>query len=137
MSRKIDVTNFPCHWHEDVVCSVGRMCDGCEHQPAPQDKQNGKAPPVPLKWESDYMGRGMGFPICPACGDMPYSTERCIFCGQPFIQDERTKAYNEPPEVERYDCLVCGGKGTVVGGRSKSNDHFHGICEACGCRVLE
>lgn len=32
----IDTTNFPCHWHDDVVCHSGQMCDGCEHQPAGQ-----------------------------------------------------------------------------------------------------
>ena len=132
-----DVTNFPCHWHEDVVCTSGQMCDGCEHQPAPEDKQNGKAPPVPLKWEPNCDGGGMGWPICPACGEMPYSTVRCLFCGQEFIQDEVTAEYSSEPEEERQDCMVCGGKKTLVGYRAKSNGHFHGICEACGCRVME
>jgi len=38
---------------------------------------------------------------------------------------------------ERMDCIMCGGKGTLVGNRSKFNGHFHGECEACGARIME
>lgn len=36
--------------------------------------------------------------------------------------------------LERLDCIMCGGKGTIVGTRAK-NGHFHGECEVCGCRI--
>lgn len=134
---KMSDMKWPCHWHEEITCPNGQMCDGCEHQPAPEEKKNGKAPPLPLKWEPDITGRGMGWPICPACGEMPYSTDQCLFCGQRFVEDEAVKRYTETPEELHFDCLSCGGKGTVVGYRAKSNGHFHGVCEACGCRVME
>jgi hypothetical protein len=25
-----------------------------------------------------------GEPVCPICGEMPYSVEQCVFCGQRF-----------------------------------------------------
>lgn len=127
----------PCYWNNNILCENGRMCDGCKHQPAPDDKKNGKAPPLPLEWEPDFEGRGMGWPICPACGEMPYSTERCVFCGQQFIQDETVKAYNAPPEEIRMDCFKCGGKGTVTANRTNSNGHLRWKCEACGSLHVE
>ena len=136
-SVTFDVTNYPCHWHADIVCSSGQMCDGCEHQPAPEEKKNGTAPPLPLDWEPACDGRGMGWPVCPACGEMPYSTIRCLFCGQQFIQDRRVQKYNEPPEEVRMDCPYCGGEKTLVGYRARSNGHFHGVCEACGVHTIE
>ncbi len=132
-----DTMNFPCYWHEDILCQNGLMCDGCEHQPAPEEKMNGKAVPVPLEWEPDITGRGMGWPICPACREMPYSTDQCLFCGQRFVEDDAVREYTDTPEELHYDCFACGGKGTVVGYRAKANGHFHGVCEACGCRVME
>ena len=126
-----------CVFDAEKRCEHDRYCDACPEQPAPEDKKNGRAVPLPLKWEPDPMGNGMGWPACPACGEMPYSTERCIFCGQRFIQDERTEAYNEPPGEERRDCIMCGGKGTMIGTRARSNGHLHGECEVCGCCVME
>ncbi len=134
---KMSDMKWPCHWHKEIICPNRQMCAGCEHQPAPEDKKNGKEPPLPLEWEPDATGRGMGWPVCPACGEMPYSTVRCLFCGQQFVEDEAVRKYNEPPEEIRLDCLACGGKGTLVGHRTRSNGHFYGICEACGCRVIE
>lgn len=125
-----------CFWDEELTCMYGE-CDDCDNQPAPEDKVNGKEDPVALEWEEDPMGRGMGFPRCPACGEMPYSTERCLFCGQRFIQDERTAEYNAPAKEEQRDCVVCGVKGTLRGTRAKSNGHFHGVCVVCGCRIME
>ena len=124
-----------CHWDKDLKCDHDMYCEGCPHQPAPDDKPHGKDEPVKIGWEESYDGV---YPQCPTCGEMPYDLERCVFCGQRFIQeDERLQEYMKPPEEVRLDCLACGGKGTLVGHRAKSNGHFHGRCEVCGCSVME
>ena len=124
-----------CHWDKNLVCKKRFNCDGCKHQPADDDKENGKAEPVHIRWVEDYDGSKI--PECPSCGEMPHSLDRCIFCGQKFLPDETTEKWSEPPEEVRMDCLCCGGKGTLVGTRAKSNGHFHGQCTACGCVVME
>ncbi len=98
--------------------------------------------PVRLIWADDYDGATdriihNAVPECPYCGEMPYSTKRCVFCGQRFIQDERTAEWNKPPEIVRLNCPHCGGENALVGTRSKINGHFHGECEKCGCRIME
>ena len=126
-----------CHWDDTQECDGEFMCDMCEHQPPPEDKVNGRAEPVRITWETGYMNDGL-WPRCPSCGEMPYGLECCIWCGQRFIQDDPVlQEYDKPPEEERLDCFMCGGKNTMVGTRAKSNGHFHGHCEACGCRVME
>ena len=112
-----DVTMF-CHWNKRLVCKKGFYCDTCKHQLAADDKENGKAEPVQLR-------------------NMPYSLERCIFCGQRFLPDALTKEWSKPPEEVRMDCPSCGGENTLVGARARSNGHFHGRCTACGCVVME
>ena len=69
-----DVTMF-CHWNKRLVCKKGFYCDTCKHQLAADDKENGKAEPVQLRWTEDYDGGRV--PECPSCGNMPYSLERC------------------------------------------------------------
>lgn len=49
--------------------------------------------PLPLKWVTSYnlqtdTCEPAGEPECPHCGEMPYSTERCVFCGQRFTQED-------------------------------------------------
>ena len=49
--------------------------------------------PVKLRWIPSYDSTvdkiiPEGEPQCPACGQMPYSTERCIFCGQKFLKED-------------------------------------------------
>lgn len=49
--------------------------------------------PVPLKWTTYFDGMAdriipEGEPVCPHCGEMPYSFERCVFCGQRFVPVE-------------------------------------------------
>lgn len=124
-----------CNWNKEMVCKNGKDCQNCKYQPPDDEKKNGKNPPVKIGWEQSYDGV---YPQCPACGEMPYSTERCVFCGQKFIQeDERLQDYIKPMPEERHDCLMCGGKGTVIGSRARSNGHFHGRCEKCGARIME
>lgn len=45
--------------------------------------------PVPLRWVDYFDGMrdeivSAGEPQCPHCGEMPYSTKQCQFCGQRF-----------------------------------------------------
>ena len=84
---------FTCHWNKGILCDRGLMCRGCEHQPEDDDKPNGKKPPVKLRWIPSYDSTvdkiiPEGEPQGPACGQMPYSTERCIFCGQKFLKED-------------------------------------------------
>ncbi len=124
-----------CTWDESFDCPFeGPYCEGCEHRPADDDKPNGKNPPRPIQWERDYGGIA---PLCPTCGEMPYSLERCIFCGQKFIKDDRAMEWEKPLEVEHMDCIMCGGKGTVEYTRSRYNGHKNGKCTACGMRFIE
>ena len=83
---------FRCHWDADRKCEHNLYCNACPHQPADDDKPNGKNPPVKLSWIPSFNGMtdSMGTePQCPACGEMPYSTERCIFCGQKSLKEDR------------------------------------------------
>lgn len=91
-------------------------------------------PFVHLPIEFDGYGN---IPVCPICGEMPYSTEQCHWCGQHFVQDEKIAEYNKPAPVERMTCPNCGGKNTMVGTHSNYNGHFHGSCEKCGCVVMQ
>ena len=84
---------FRCHWDADRKCDHNLYCNACPHQPSDDDKPNGKKPPVKLRWIPSYNGMSDSFqpaPECPSCGEMPYSTERCIFCGQKFLKEETT-----------------------------------------------
>ena len=40
-------------------------------------------------------------PRCPYCGEMPYSTEECVFCGQRFTEESAMQG-NLPPEPIKY-----------------------------------
>ena len=47
--------------------------------------------PIYLTWEEmgnifDENDEDEKVPICPSCGEMPYSFNQCVFCGQRFIQ---------------------------------------------------
>ena len=87
----------------------------------------------PVKLPIEYDGYG-NIPICPICGEMPYSTEQCHWCGQRFIQDEDIKEYNKP-WTEEKECPNCGAKVTVY--KSKYNGHRHYHCDKCGCLMME
>lgn len=43
-----DLTMY-CHWDKGLVCKKEFYCDTCEHQPAADDKENGKAEPVHIR----------------------------------------------------------------------------------------
>ena len=51
--------------------------------------------PMPLRWTESYdcqTDSPIPEPVCPYCGDMPYSTEQCMFCGQRFVLE----GYHDP-----------------------------------------
>lgn len=86
----------------DVEYDLKRMW--CEKVRMPLGKLRD---PVPLG--EDYFGD----PKCPHCGEMPYSYERCQFCGQRFLPFPKTENEENAIEVGKY---------TVV---QASNNHVH------------
>ena len=138
-SREI-IPKQTCYFDRERDCTNNGQCMECENNPPGEEKLNGRNPAVRMAWETGPHDSGQWpmWPMCPACGEMPYDLECCFWCGQRFIQDDPLlQEYARPPEEERTDCFVCGGKNTMVGYRAKGNGHFHGSCEACGCRVIE
>ena len=98
-----------CHWH-DFICENNMMCEECKHQPADDDKPNGKKEALPISWEADF--EDSVAPYCPSCGEMPYNLQRCVFCGQKFIQDEKTKEWSKPQKaMEHYGWTIAEFRG--------------------------
>ena len=89
-----------------------------------------KREPIKLPIVND--GHGM-IPECPICGEMPYSTEQCHWCGQRFIQDEEVKEYTKPLTKE-VTCFSYGRK--VIASVSKYNGHISYHCQ-CGTSFIE
>ena len=104
-----------CYWSKEQICTGDGYCDICEHQPADDDKPNGKKDPVHINWQNDY---GMMMPYCPTCGEMTYGTDRCKFCGQKFIQEEGPKNRSE-----------------IIGATEKEDGTI--VCEKCGCDRMQ
>lgn len=78
-------------WHWDFKYKLKRWF--CEYIRCPIGRLR---KPVPLEWKDSYDGMcdkiiPNGEPVCPHCGEMPYSYEQCVFCGQRFVQDDNTK----------------------------------------------
>lgn len=122
---------------EGIKSRARRIFDVCIRVPI-----GGLRKPVRLMWQDTYDGATdriirNAVPECPRCGEMPYNTKRCVFCGQRFIQDEVVAEYNKPPEKVVLNCPRCGGENTLIGARAKCNRHFHGKCEKCGCELTE
>lgn len=78
---------WPCHWDEDLKCDHEFLCNECQHQPAPEDKPNGKAEPVMIEWSEDYDG-GL-YPKCPACGCQLLLSRRCRDVEDDYYNVER------------------------------------------------
>lgn len=72
-------------------------------------------------------------PECPICGEMPYSTEQCYWCGQRFVQDEEVEEYATPQTING-NCFNCGAD--VVIHVSKYNGHKSYHCNKCGCSIM-
>ncbi len=86
--------------------------------------------PVKLPIIND--GYGM-IPECPVCGEMPYSTEQCHWCGQKFIQDDDIKEYAKSVK-KKMKCINCGAD--VIADVSKYNGHIRYSCAKCGASVM-
>lgn len=128
-----------CHWDDELVCTNNMMCGACKHQPADEDKPNGKKNPVNVDWQIDY---GMKMPYCPSCGEMAYSSDRCVFCGQKFIEEEEPQNKKEiiGATVDKdgnTTCDKCGGDKFSLVSHSDGADHFSYDykCAKCGNRV--
>ncbi len=87
--------------------------------------------PIKLPIVNDGYGT---IPMCPVCGEIPYDTEQCHWCGQRFIQDQELAEYTTP-NLRDYTCPFCGAPGKVV--ISKYNGHKHFRCEKCGGSFME
>jgi hypothetical protein len=87
--------------------------------------------PVKLPIVIDEFGGRI--PECPICGEMPYDTEQCHWCGQRFIQDDEIKEYNTPDT----GTMKCSCGGTIEFIRSKYNGHKSGHCTKCGMSFME
>lgn len=87
--------------------------------------------PVKLPIMNDGYGR---IPTCPVCGEMPYSTKQCYWCGQRFIQDEEVVEYGTP-KTEDIQCPNCGTPGKAIVSKYNGHRHFH--CSNCGFLVME
>lgn len=87
----------------------------------------------PIKLPIVNDGYGM-IPECPVCGEMPYSTEQCHWCGQRFLQDEDIKKYAEP-KIQKGSCPNCGAPIDIHISSYNGHKHFH--CDACKMTVME
>ena len=130
-----DVTMF-CHWNKRLVCKKGFYCDTCKHQLAADDKENGKAEPVQLRWTEDYDGGRVP--------GMPLLWEYAVQFGAVHLLRSKISARCAHKGVEQAAggsthglSLLRRGENTLVGARARSNGHFHGRCTACGCVVME
>lgn len=82
-------------------------------------------------WDGEHY---ITYPVCPTCGEMVGGTE-CDGCGQKFLMTDDLQEYLKPPQPIQFDCLICGGKNTVIGTKNNHNSHVHGICEKCGAEI--
>ena len=119
------------YWDREERDRVDRLKD--------QDQENRRnelwaiyAEKEPIKLPIVNDGYGM-IPKCPVCGEMPYSTTQCHWCGQRFIQDEEVQEYAKPL-TKPFKCPSCGTMGTA--NVSKYNGHKHFICKKCGLSFM-
>lgn len=87
--------NIKTFWRHVICRYARRLFEICVRVPI-----GGLRKPVAVEWKDSYVGDAdmiipNGEPVCPHCGEMPYSTDQCVFCGQRFIPVERR-------------CRVCG-----------------------------
>lgn len=77
------IWNFKIWWKWGFTYSIKRWFEAHIRVPL-----GGLRKPVPLGWQDGYGGKE---PVCPHCGEMPYSYEQCVFCGQRFKTREETE----------------------------------------------
>ena len=92
-----------------------------------------KKDPVKLPLVFDGCGP---VPLCPICGEPPYSDTQCHWCGQKFVKTEEIEDYFEE-DIKHMDCWQCGGKNTIEYVVSKYNGHKRGYCKSCGMSFME
>lgn len=78
--------NGKCQWHE-MNCDREVSCLECELFPNNEDKANFLAEPMKVT-EYEY-----GCPMCPACHEPLYEENRCIFCGQRYIDERKAERW--------------------------------------------
>lgn len=155
--------NCSCHHREDEdVFAEAEACEiywdkaeyeeECKKREEEQEAKRLKAweenkdkPPVKIGWGTSYDHRTDScVPIieCPTCGEMPYSTEQCHWCGTRFIQnDEQLQTWleaNSGSKEEITDCY-CGGKNTKHIMYHKAQGEWrvsNGWCDKCGMRFI-
>lgn len=119
---------WKCHFDDSRECENELFCGLCEFQPDDDEKKNGKNPPAVIDWRTEY---GMTVPYCPSCGEMAYSTDRCVFCGQRLI-DTRDKSARKPMfegVMEREEGIYCPECGGNLENTSKLVYHMDGATE--------
>ena len=117
---------WKCHFDDSRECKNEIYYRLCEFQPDADEKKNGEKPPAAIDWRTEY---GMTVPCCPSCGEMAYSTERCVFCGQRLI-DTREKAARKPMfegVMEREVCIQCPERGGNLEDMSELLSHMDGV----------
>lgn len=87
----------------------------------------------PINLPLIHDGYGM-IPECPICGEMPYSTEQCHWCGQRFVQDKEMEEY-EKPLTKSEKCPNCNADITIYISKYNGHKHFH--CAKCGFAAME
>lgn len=45
--------------------------------------------PLPVNWHPDF-GDGIEYPHCPACDELAYQKDHCVFCGRRFSRWDTT-----------------------------------------------
>lgn len=134
----LDKIKFNCHWNDKIVCENRLQCDECNLRPAPEDLKNGKKEPTHIRWLEGYDGDLV--PECPECGENALANlDRCWYCGQKFIQDERVEKLRKSYEtagIEHMNCFFCGAENALAY-MAASNGHKHGYCEKCGVSFME
>lgn len=45
--------------------------------------------PLPVNWHEDFAD-GISYPHCPACDELAYQKDHCVFCGRRFSQWDAT-----------------------------------------------
>ena len=45
--------------------------------------------PLPVNWHEDFAD-GISYPHCPACDELAYQKDHCVFCGRRFSQWDTT-----------------------------------------------
>lgn len=132
--KKQFFSSVRCHWHKDMACDHDLLCGSCEHQLADDDKPNGRKDPVKVELRNEY---GMTAPYCPSCGEMAYSMERCVFCGQMFLPEKREPKREINGMVEQNGkavCEKCRTESLHLLSHTDGTDFYINtyVCEHCG-----